>query len=187
MSHTDPIATPAEVVRFWFSDPVRPLWFSATPEFDDALRERFLATHRAAAAGELADWETTAEGALAVAIALDQFPLNMFRGRPQAFATEAAALGVAGRALACGLDQALPPEQKVFLYMPFMHSEALEDQERSVHLFQQPGLEQALGFARHHRGLILRFGRFPHRNVILGRASTAEEVAYLDSAEAFRG
>ena len=187
MPHANPIATPSDVVTFWFSDPVRPLWFAATPEFDDALRGRFLATYRAAAAGELADCDATPQGALALVIALDQFPLNMFRGRPQAFATEAAALGVADRAIARGLDQALPPEQQAFLYMPFMHSEALEDQERSVHLFQQPGLEQALGFARHHQGLILRFGRFPHRNAILGRASTAEELAYLASPEAFRG
>ena len=90
-------------------------------------------------------------------------------------------------AIARGLDQALPPDQQVFLFMPFMHSEALADQERSVRLFQQPGLEQSLGFARHHRGLIQRFGRFPHRNAILGRANTAEEVAYLASPEAFHG
>ena len=187
MPHSDPVLTPDEVLRFWFSKAAQPLWFAATPEFDDALRERFLATYRAAAAGELGDWETTPNEALALAIVLDQFPLNMFRGRPDAFDTEAAARGVADRAMARGLDQALPPERQAFLYMPFMHSEDLADQERSVHLFQQPGLEQALGFARHHQGLIRRFGRFPHRNAILGRASTADELAYLASPEAFRG
>jgi uncharacterized protein (DUF924 family) len=187
MTVTAAVALPSEIVTFWFSEAVQPLWFAATPEFDDALRGRFLATYRAAAIGELGDWETTTDGVLALVIVLDQFPLNMFRGRPDAFATEAAARGVADRAIARGLDQAMPPEQQAFLYMPFMHSEALADQERSVHLFQQPGLEQALGFARHHQGLIRRFGRFPHRNAILGRSSTAEELAYLASPEAFRG
>ncbi|MBP6583263.1 MAG: DUF924 domain-containing protein [Chromatiaceae bacterium] len=187
MTATTTAALPSDVVTFWFSASVRPLWFAATAAFDQALRGRFLTTYRAAAAGERADWEITPEGALALVIVLDQFPLNMFRGRPEAFATEAAARGVAERAIARGLDQALSSEQQVFLFMPFMHSEALADQERSVHLFQQPGLEQSLGFARHHRGLIQRFGRFPHRNAILGRANTAEEVAYLASPEAFHG
>ena len=187
MTSTTTIALPSEVVTFWFGATVRPLWFAATADFDQALRERFLAIYQVAAASERADWEITPEGALALLIVLDQFPLNMFRGRPEAFATEAVARGVAERAIARGLDQTLPPEQQVFLFMPFMHSEALADQERSVHLFQQPGLEQSLGFARHHRGLIQRFGRFPHRNAILGRANTAEEVAYLASPEAFHG
>jgi uncharacterized protein (DUF924 family) len=187
MTVTAAVASPSEVVTFWFSEAVQPLWFAATPEFDDALRERFLATYRAAAADELGDWEMKTGGALALAILLDQFPLNMFRGRPAAFATEAAARAVADRAMTRGLDQALPPGQRAFLYMPFMHSEDLADQERSVHLFQQPGLEQALSFARHHQGLIRRFGRSPHRNAILGRASSAEELAYLASPEAFHG
>jgi uncharacterized protein (DUF924 family) len=181
------IALPSEVLNFWFSDTARPLWFAATQEFDAALRERFLVTYRAAADGALDAWEATPDGALALAIVLDQFSLNMFRDRPDAFATEAAARGVADRAITREFDQAIPPEQQAFLYMPFMHSEDLADQERSVHLFQQPGLEQALGFARHHQGLIRRFGRFPHRNAILGRASTLEELAYLTSPEAFRG
>jgi uncharacterized protein (DUF924 family) len=187
MTSTPTVALPSEVVKFWFSDTVRPLWFAATAEFDQALRQHFLATYQAAAVGERTDWEITPEGALALVIVLDQFPLNMFRGRPEAFATEMAAREVADRAIARGLDQALPPEQQTFLFMPFMHSETLADQERSVRLFQQPGLEQALGFARHHHGLIRRFGRFPHRNVILGRTHTAEEVAYLASPEAFHG
>ncbi len=187
MPSTTTVALPSEVVTFWFSATVRPLWFAATTEFDQTLRGRFLATYQSAAAGELAAWEITPEGALALVIVLDQFPLNMFRGRPEAFSTEAPARELAERAIARGLDQALLPEQQVFLFMPFMHSEALADQERSVRLFQQPGLEQSLGFARHHRGLIQRFGRFPHRNAILGRANTAEEMAYLASPEAFHG
>ena len=187
MTPTGTIAHRAEVVAFWFAPTVRPLWFAATPDFDEALRARFLATYRAAAAGQLADWDTTAEGALALVIVLDQFPLNLFRGRPKRFATEAAARLVADRAIARGFDRALPAEQRLFLYLPFMHGESLADQERSVRLYQQPGLEDSLRFARHHRDLIRRFGRFPHRNAILGRASTPEELAYLASPEAFHG
>ncbi len=187
MTPTATIAHPAEVLTFWFAETARPLWFAATPDFDEQLRARFLATYRTAAAGRLTDWESTAEGALALVIVLDQFPLNLFRGQPESFATEAAARVVADGAIARGFDQALPPEQRQFLYLPFMHSEALADQERSVRLYQQPGLEDSLRFARHHHALILRFGCFPHRNAILGRASTAEELAYLASPEAFHG
>jgi uncharacterized protein (DUF924 family) len=187
MTPTIAVTHCAEVVAFWFAETVRPLWFAATPDFDEALRARFLATYRAAAAGQLMDWDATPEGALALTIVLDQFPLNLFRGQPESFATEAAAREVADRAIARGFDQSLPPEQRQFLYLPFMHSEAQVDQERSVRLYQQPGLEDSLRFARHHHALIQRFGRFPHRNAILGRASTAEELAYLASPEAFHG
>jgi uncharacterized protein (DUF924 family) len=181
------VAHPTEVIAFWFAETIQPLWFAATPDFDEALRARFLTTYRAAAAGQLTDWEATPEGALALVIALDQFPLNLFRGQAESFATEAAARAVADRAIARGFDRAMPPIQRQFLYLPFMHSETLDDQERSVRLYQQPGLEDSLRFARHHRDLIARFGRFPHRNAILGRASTAEESAYLASPEAFHG
>lgn len=187
MNSTETIAHSADIVAFWFAPDVRPLWFAATPDFDQQLRMRFLATYQAAAADRLADWKTTAESALALVIVLDQFPLNLFRGQPESFATEAAAREVADRAIAHGFDQTLPSEQRQFLYLPFMHSEALADQERSVRLYQQPGLEDSLRFARHHHALIQRFGRFPHRNAILGRTSTAEELAYLDSPEAFHG
>ncbi|MEI2779737.1 MAG: DUF924 family protein [Candidatus Competibacter sp.] len=183
------ITTPGsnDVLAFWFAESSKPLWFDSTPAFDRTLAERFLATYRAAAAGELADWEDTPSGALALVIALDQFPLNMFRGQPESFATEAAARAVADRAIARGFDRALAAEQRLFLYLPFMHGEALTDQDRSVQLFEQLGQEGSLRFARHHRDLIRRFGRFPHRNAILGRDSTPEEIAYLASPEAFHG
>ena len=181
------VAHPTEVIAFWFAETVQPLWFAATPAFDEALRARFLTTYRAAAASQLTDWEAPPEGALALVIALDQFPLNLFRGQAESFATEAAARAVADRAIARSFDQAMPPIQRQFLYLPFMHSETLDDQERSVRLYQQPGLEDSLRFARHHRDLIARFGRFPHRNAILGRISTADEIAYLASPEAFHG
>lgn len=187
MTPTATLAHPVDVVAFWFAPDVRPLWFAATPAFDDALRARFLTTYRAAAAGQLADWETTVKGALALVIVLDQFPLNLFRGQPESFATEAAARDVADRAIARGFDRAVPPIQRQFLYLPFMHSEALADQDRAVRLYQQPGLEEGLRFACHHRDLIVRFGRFPHRNAILGRTSTPEERAYLASPGAFHG
>ena len=187
MTHSEGIASAAEILEFWFAEAVKPLWFASTPEFDAALRERFLATYRAAATGQLEDWERTPLGALALVIVLDQFPLNLFRGQPESFATEAAARVVADRAIARGSDLEMSPEQRLFLYLPFMHGEALADQERSVRLFQQAGLEESLRFARHHRDLIRRFGRFPHRNAILGRESTPEEIAYLASPEAFLG
>ncbi len=187
MTHSENIANSAEVQAFWFAGEVKPLWFASTPEFDEALRERFLATYRAAATGQSEDWERTPLGALALVIVLDQFPLHLFRGQPESFATEAAARVVADRAIARGFKREMSLEQRLFLYLPFMHGEALADHERSVRLFKQAGLEESLRFARHHRDLIRRFGRFPHRNAILGRESTPEEIVYLASPEAFLG
>lgn len=181
------IKTPLEILEFWFSERVRPLWFNSNPEFDGELTERFLATYQAAAADALQEWENSPEGALALVIALDQFPLNMFRGLPQSFATEAAAQDAARRAIDRGFDRQLTDEQKGFLYLPFMHSEDPRDQDRSVELYEKAGLADSLKWAEHHRGLIRRFGRFPHRNAILGRDSMPEERAYLASEEAFHG
>jgi uncharacterized protein (DUF924 family) len=183
----DPAAGAAQVLAFWFSGRVRSRWFHSTPQLDREIRERFEPLWRRADAGDLDHWGDTAEGALALAILLDQFPLNMYRGRPESFATEAAARAVADTAIARGLDRELNPEQQAFLYMPFMHSEALADQERSLELFSQPGLEHNRQWAGHHRDIIARFGRFPHRNAILGRENSAEEQAWLDSDEAYRG
>ncbi len=176
-----------EVLAYWFAPANRHLWFRSTPALDAALQQRFGATWDAARQGKHNDWQREAHGALALVIVLDQFPLNMFRGSAKAFATEAQALGVAGHAIEQGWDVGLTDEEKAFLYMPFMHSEALADQERAVVLFSAAGLENNLRYARHHRELIRRFGRFPHRNAILGRPSTPEELAYLRSREAFLG
>ncbi len=175
------------LIEFWFSDRVRPLWFRSTPEFDAELRADYLATVEAAAEGRLADWERTAEGALALVIVLDQLPLNIFRGESRCFATEAAALAVAERAVAAGLDAGLSDEQKVFLYMPYMHSENPLDQDRAVALYQAAGLDGQLKYAQHHLDIVRRFGRFPHRNAILGRKSTEEEQVWLASEQAFLG
>jgi uncharacterized protein (DUF924 family) len=176
-----------EVLDFWYSAEMRPRWFNSTPALDDDIRKRFEPLWRRAAAGELDDWQDTPEGALALAIVLDQLPLNMYRGRPEAFATEQRAVAVAKRAIERGFDQRIAKDRLLFLYMPLMHSEHLDDQDRSVQLFGAAGLTDNVRFAEHHRGLIRRFGRFPHRNAILGRESSAEELDYLASPQAFKG
>ena len=180
-------ANPNDVLSFWFSQRARPLWFQATAELDREILERFLTTYEKAARGELGAWEATPAGATALVIVLDQFPLNMFRARPESFATEAVARAVAGRAIERSLDAQLPAEQRAFLYLPFMHSEDLIDQDRCVKLCERAGLDESLKFACHHRDIIRRFGRFPHRNAILGRDSTLEELQYLSSTDTFRG
>ena len=156
-------------------------WFTKDTAFDDAIRARFLATYQAAATRTLADWENTAEGALALVIALDQFPRNMFRGSARAFATDPLARQVADRAMAKGFDQKVPEAERGFFYLPCMHSEELADQERCVTLYRALGNAENLKYAYIHADIIRKFGRFPHRNVVLGRATTAEEQTFLDS------
>lgn len=179
--------TSDDILSLWFSERVKSLWFDSTPEFDEELREKFEDTYRAALKGELSAWETSPHGALALVICLDQFPLNMYRGKPESFAGEAPSRQVANRAIEQGFDQELEGPRKAFLYLPFMHSEDMKDQDRVVELFTRAGLENNLHWARHHRELVRRFGRFPHRNAILGRDSTPEELDYLASNEAFHG
>ena len=179
--------TPQYLNEFWFDQQHEKLWFRSTPEFDQQVREIFADAWHLAQAGQLAHWEQTAEGALALVILLDQIPLNMYRGQPESFATEAQSLEVAGRAIARRLDHSLPDKGKAFMYMPFMHSENLADQDRSVELYEAAGLDANIRFARHHRDIVRRFGRFPHRNAILGRPSTPEETAWLNSGKAFLG
>ena len=179
--------TVTSVIKFWFAEETKPLWFNSSPGFDAQLKERFLTTYQDAAQDNLEAWESTAEGALALVIILDQFPLNMFRGQKASFATEVKSREVAKRALTHHFDSQLSNEQKIFLYMPFMHSESLEDQDRSLALFKAAGLKDNLKFAQHHREIVKRFGRFPHRNQILGRESTQEEIDWLASDEGFKG
>lgn len=176
-----------EVLAFWFDERVRERWFDSTPELDAEIRDRFLPLLERAARGALDGWAQHAEGALALAIVLDQFPLNMFRGKARSFATEQAAVELARDVVRRGLDRQLEPGRRVFLYMPLMHSENPADQDESVRLFEASGLDDNAHFAHHHRDIVRRFGRFPHRNAILGRQSTAEELAYLASDEAFTG
>lgn len=178
--------TPGAVLDFWFSNAAAKQWFRATPAFDAEIGERFAALWGDCKDGLCDFWEQTAEGALALVIVLDQFPLNMHRDQALGYSTEAQARAVAERAIAAGFDRLLDGAQMAFLYLPFMHSENLADQERSVALFEAAGLEQNLRYARHHREIIRRFGRFPHRNAALGRDSTAAETAWLASSEGFK-
>ncbi|MDE1972188.1 MAG: DUF924 domain-containing protein [Hyphomicrobiales bacterium] len=171
--------TPAEVVRFWRqAGPDK--WWKKDAAFDRTVRSKFLALHEAASRGELADWEDSAEGALALIILFDQFPRNMFRGSPHAFATDPLARAVADRALARGFDRATDEALRMFFFMPFMHSETLADQDRCVALFDALGVPGQTEFATGHRDIIVRFGRFPHRNRIVGRETTAAEREFLD-------
>ena len=179
--------TSDDVLTFWFSESIKPLWFNSTPEFDEELTEKFLDTYQAALNGELSEWEETPQGALALVICLDQFALNIFRGKAEGFAGEEISRQVAARAIERGLDQNLDDEQKGFLYLPYMHSEDMADQDRVLELFAEAGMENNLKWAKHHREIVVRFGRFPHRNAILGRQSTPEETAYLQSDDAFSG
>jgi uncharacterized protein (DUF924 family) len=181
----DGVASSRDVVAFWqTAGPDK--WFTKDSEFDAAVRARFLATYRAAASGELGAWETTPEDALALLVVLDQFPRNMFRGRAETYAADPLARAVAERALARGFDRAVAQELRTFFYLPFMHSETLADQERSLALYRALGDEESLRYAQDHADIIRRFGRFPHRNPALGRASTPDEQAFL-AAGGFAG
>jgi len=174
----------------WFGPPGDPdrerqreIWFKSTPEFDASLRQAFLTDYEAAAAGELRSWEALPEGALALVLLLDQIPRNVFRGTPRAYATDAAARAVADRALERGFDRLFPLVWRRFFYMPYHHSENLEHQRRSLALFEavrDPDRKGSLRrYGRPYIEVIERFGRFPHRNAILGRESTPEEIAFL--------
>jgi uncharacterized protein (DUF924 family) len=186
------------LLDFWFgptADPGREqhreIWFRATDEFDAALRREFLADYEAAAGGALTSWEISAHGALAELLLLDQVPRNIFRGGPRAYATDAAARAAADRALDRGFDQMVPPAWRLFFYMPYHHSENLADQQRSLKLFDAlPRNRDRRGSLRRYGHpyieVIERFGRFPHRNEILGRTSTPEEAAFLAEAKRLR-
>ena len=160
----------AEVLSFWFSEAASQQWFAPTAEFDREIRERFADFAAHAARGELSAWEESPEGCLALCILLDQMPRNIYRGTPRVYAADHLALEIAERAVDRGFDRSLPPERRQFLYLPFSHSERLADQLRAVALFEAAGLEEALVYVRGHLRTIRRFGRFPHRNAILGRA-----------------
>jgi uncharacterized protein (DUF924 family) len=170
---------PADILAFWrAAGPDK--WFEKNDAFDAEIRERFRDTY-AAAAGRLAAWEEDAEGALALVIVLDQFPRNMFRGDARTYAADPLARAVAQRAIARGFDQTYVPPERRFFYLPFTHSENLADQERCVALNRAAADEEGTKWAELHADIIRRFGRFPHRNSSLGRATTAEEQAFLDA------
>lgn len=178
------------VLDFWFGPPAsdgygraRDAWFRKDPGFDARIRADFPHLHERAAAGQCDAWGDEPDSALALAVVLDQFPRNMFRGTPQSFASDGRALALARSAVARGFDRGLLPVQRWFIYLPFEHSEDLADQDRSVALFESlrgdPQSVSPIDYAHRHRDVISRFGRFPHRNAILGRVSTPEEIEFL--------
>ncbi len=167
------------VMDFWFCELQPKQWWIKDAALDAQIRQRFAALHTAATAGELFHWRSAAAGRLAEVIVLDQFSRNMFRATAQAFATDSLALVLAQEAVAAGADQQLPAQQRVFFYMPYMHSESLRIHDEALPLFGQPGLENNLEFEHRHRAILERFGRYPHRNAILGRESTAAEAEFL--------
>ncbi|MGH8273200.1 MAG: DUF924 family protein [Gammaproteobacteria bacterium] len=173
------VADHAAVLGFWFEELKPAQHFRKSAALDQLIRERFLATHGAAARGELSAWRDSPEGRLAEIIVLDQFSRNLYRDDARAFACDGMALALAQEAVRAGADQALPPPRRAFLYMPYMHSESSRIHETALQLFSQPGLEYSLKFEREHRELIERFGRYPRRNAALGRVSTTAEKAYL--------
>jgi uncharacterized protein (DUF924 family) len=168
---------PGEIVRFW-RDAGPKAWFAKDETFDGRCRA-FEKAHHAAARRELGNWEMDSEGALALLLLLDQIPRNIYRDSPHAFATDHLALGVAQRAIKNGFDAATEAQLRLFFYLPFEHAEDLAAQDEGVRLTEALGDPEYLRFARLHRDIIVRFGRFPHRNPILGRASTADELASL--------
>ncbi|MDH3974136.1 MAG: DUF924 domain-containing protein [Deltaproteobacteria bacterium] len=167
------------VIDFWFHEIAPASRWKKDPSFDALIRKRFLSFHTAAAGGELFHWREEPEGRLAEIIILDQFSRNIFRGKPASFLYDSMSLILAQEALAAGIDSALPPDKKAFIYMPFMHSESALIHEIALKLFSQPGLESNLDWEIKHKAVIDRFGRYPHRNEILGRKSTTEELAFL--------
>lgn len=184
------MSTPGEVLDFWFGregeegyGEFREAWFTKDPQFDREIRDRFEPVYEEAAAGRLESWKNDAHGCLALIIVLDQFPRNMFRGDARMYAADGEALAAARHAVEHAYDRDLPPFQRMFVYLPFEHSENLEDQRRSMQLFRrlaaEMGSEDLLGYAARHMEIVERFGRFPHRNEILGRTTTPEEAEFL--------
>jgi uncharacterized protein (DUF924 family) len=184
-----PLRLPGEVLEFWFSEQARPLWFERNAAFDEEIRGRFGATVAAACLGDLSYWVRAVDSSLALVLLLDQFPRNIHRGTLRAFAGDAHARATANTAIDRGFDRRAPLDRRVFFYLPFEHSEDPKDQARSVALFRrwaeehrgaarERALEQ-MNYVLRHQEIVERFGRFPHRNTVLGRESTPEEVAFL--------
>jgi len=172
--------TPRDVIDFWLTQP-QEAYFVADTKFDDRLRNKFGTAHAQAAAGAFDNWQETRDGRLGLVLLLDQMSRNLHRETPGMFAADAKALAIAAKAIELGDDGDCDASVKRWYYMAFMHSEALADQERCVDLCEQPGLEDTLPFAITHRDIIAEFGRFPHRNAMLGRDTTSEEQAFLDA------
>lgn len=173
------------VLDFWFKAEHQPFWFQKSADFDHAIFQQFADLHRQASQAELWTWRTTAKGRLAEIIILDQFSRNLFRDDARAFAQDPMAVALCQEAIACGADLALTGLERKFLYMPLMHSESVKVHEWAVEKFQQLGDALTLDFEMQHKAIIDRFQRYPHRNRILGRESTAEEVEFLKTHHGF--
>lgn len=169
----------AAVLEFWFEEIEPAMWWKKNAAFDQRIRHRFGQLHEQAGRGELHDWRSDAQGRLAEIILLDQFSRNIWRDDARAYAWDGMALVLAQEAVAAGADQLLPVERRAFMYMPFMHSESLAIHQQALQLFAAPGLESNLRFEQRHVEILQRFGRYPHRNAVLGRQSTTEEEAFL--------
>ena len=184
-----PLRLPGEVLEFWFSEQVRPLWFERNEAFDEEIRGRFGATVGAACLGDLSYWVRAVDSSLALVLLLDQFPRNIHRGTLRAFAGDAHARATANTAIERGFDRRAPLDRRFFFYLPFEHSEDPKDQARSVALFRRwaeehrgaarEGALEQMKYVLRHQEIVDRFGRFPHRNAVLGRESTPEEIAFL--------
>lgn len=168
-----------KVLAFWFEELGPKQWFAKSGELDRRIERQFGRLWERARLGELYSWRDSASGRLAEILVLDQFSRNLFRDDPRAFAQDGQALVLAQEAVVSGADRSLPPERRAFLYMPYMHSESRIIHEQAMRLFDQPGLEKNLHFEVRHRDIIERFGRYPHRNAILGRVNTREEEEFL--------
>jgi uncharacterized protein (DUF924 family) len=179
------MSTPREILQFWFSERARPLWFQKDAVFDADIRDRFAPLVHAAQMGGFEDWRSSADGALALLLLLDQFARNIFRGQAKAFLGDARAREVAAEAIARGFDRRFPFPDRVFFYLPFEHCETLANQDRFIALLEGCVREfgeaaaEFLEYGHRHRDIIKRFGRFPHRNEALGRETTEEEAAFL--------
>jgi uncharacterized protein (DUF924 family) len=171
------------VLAFWFEEIEPADWWKKDPAFDQRLKDRFGGIHEAAARCELFHWREHPRGRVAEIIVLDQFSRNMYRDHPLSFANDAMALTLAQEAVDRGIDKLLSTDEKAFLYMPYMHSESRKIHEIAVTLFSQPGLEMGLEFEQKHKAIIDRFGRYPHRNKILNRISSEEEVLFLETPD----
>jgi uncharacterized protein (DUF924 family) len=188
------VSAPEEILDFWFGSEgeegygeFREAWFTKDPEFDREIRDRFEPVYEEAAAGRLEAWKNEARSCLALILVFDQFPRNMFRGDARMYATDELALATARHAVEHAYDRELSPFQRLFVYLPFEHSEDLEDQRHSVELFRglatEMGSDDLLAYAVRHMEIVERFGRFPHRNEILGRATSPEEAKFLEGPD----
>lgn len=174
-----------DILNFWFEETPKELWFKKDAAFDKKITKKFATTYKQAVSGKLDEWKDSAKSCLALIIVLDQFPRNIFRDSPEAFAHDALARDATKHALEEGYEEMLKGPEKSFLIMPLMHSEFLNDQEMCVQLFSSWKYETNLKFAKEHRDIIKRFGRFPHRNEVLGRKSSPEEKEFLKTHKGF--